>query len=207
MVVFRDSVHGAPKFKRSDGLIAASVFREKGIRRALKRLPAKMQRKVIKAAVSQAATVLRREAKKRAPKSAKSFERGQNSKYRLVRAASGDDKRDKHVHLRDVIRKHTRRSRSGDYYAVVGPGWMEAPHDHLVHDGTRPHSLGKKHYKLTKGRKGRTKRVLTHTSKGPQHPGSRPVPYMTDAMAASASKVYSKMAAVARKKIAELRLK
>lgn len=204
--VFRDTGNSRidPKFKRSEGLLTSRVVGMEELRRRLRKLPYEINVKVMRPAISQSATILRRYAKRLAPVSGNTVERGRNSLYQLKLQKQGVDKRYKHVSLRDAIRKQLRRGVDGSIYAVVGPGYMVAPHDHLVHDGTKPHSLGKKHYKLVNAKGNRVKRVLRHQSDGPQHPGSRPNPFMEDAMALSAAEVRAKMVAVARSKMQQL---
>lgn len=156
------------------GLVSAKVIDRYKLRRQLKRLPDNIRKKVVKSMNMSGGTVIAKAARKEAP-----VKTGQLKKS-IVR----------------IVRK------AGKVVAI-GPEYRKAPHDHLVHDGTQPHSLGK----ITRGRSAGGKRFVLRRWDGPQHPGSRPNPYMVRAMDKSRQAVFTKMAQVATKRIAKLRSK
>lgn len=155
------------------GLVSASVVEKYKLRRRLKRLPDDIRKKVVKSMNTAGGTVIAKAARKEAP------------------VKSG--------RLKKSIVRLVRR---GGRVVAIGPEYREAPHDHLVHDGTQPHSLGKI-YRTVGKINGKRARIAQR--KGIQHPGSRPNPYMVRAMDKSRQAVFHKMAQTATKRIAKLR--
>lgn len=172
----------------ASGLIGVSILGDRQLQRRLKRLPIEIRRKVVKSMMTSGGTVLAKFARKEAP----------------VGAGLKPDGTPRE-HLNQVIIR--RVSKSGQSVAV-GPIYKAAPHDILVHDGTKPHSLGKVKYKLVhdpgRGSKGGKKKLRIGQAAGPQHPGSRPDPYMLRAMDKAQSAVFAKVATVAANRIQKL---
>jgi hypothetical protein len=170
------------------GLVGLSLIGEKALQRRLKRLPVDIRRKVVRSMMQGGGTVLAKFARREAPVGAGKKPDGSTRQ-----------------HLNQVIIR--RVSRSGQSVAV-GPIYKAAPHDILVHDGTKPHSLGKLKTKLVfapgRGRKGGMKKLRIGQADGPQHPGSKPNPYMLRAMDKAHAAVFAKVASVAEKRIAKL---
>lgn len=170
----------------ASGLIGVSVLGDRQLQRRLKRLPADIRRKVVKSMMTSGGTVIAKVARKEAPVGS-------------GRKPDGTPRE----HLNQVIIR--RVSKSGQSVAV-GPIYKAAPHDHLVHDGTKPHSLGKivSVRSAFRSKNGKHKKLRIGQRSGPQHPGSRPDPYMLRAMDKSQSAVFAKVATVAANRIQKL---
>ena len=156
------------------GLVSASVVDKYKLRRQLKRLPDNIRKKVVRSMNTSGGTVIAKAARKEVPVRSGLLK---GSIVRIVRKAGA--------------------------VVAIGPEYKKAPHDHLVHDGTQPHSLGK----IYRGRNADGKRFVLKQLAGNKHPGSRPNPYMVRAMDKSRQAVFVKMAQVATKRIAKLRSK
>jgi HK97 gp10 family phage protein len=156
------------------GLVSAKVVDRYKLRRQLKRLPDNIRKKVVRSMNTAGGTVIAKAARKEVP-----------VKSGLLKGS-----------IIRVVRK------AGTVVAI-GPEFKKAPHDHLVHDGTQPHSLGR----IYRGRNAGGKRFVLKRMAGNQHPGSRPDPYMLRAMDKTRQAVFTKMAQVATKRIAKLRSK
>lgn len=170
------------------GLVGISLAGDRQLQRRLKRLPADIRKKVVKSMMTSGGTVIAKFARKEAP---------------VGKGLRPDGSR--RQHLNEVIIR--RVSKSGQSVAV-GPIYKAAPHDILVHDGTKPHSLGKIRYRQVRepgrGRKGGMRKLRIGQAAGPQHPGSRPNPYMLRAMDNAQSAVFAKVATVAANRIQKL---
>lgn len=138
---------------------------------ALALFPEKLQRKVMRPAVSKAATPVVKKARKLAPLGA-------------GLTPSGAER----PHLRKTITKTRAKisKRTGSIVVVVGPEKNKAPHSHLVHDGTAHHDITLKK-PLVLGR------VTLPAGFVIRHPGARAQPFLTDAAAACRSQSLSIM--------------
>lgn len=142
-------------------------MRVEGIRPLMKRLkmlPARVQRKVLRPAVTKAATPVLKDAKKRTP------------------LGTGiDPDGNERPNLKKTLKKTRAKlsKKGGGVYVVIGPEAGKAPHSHLVHDGTDPHTIT-----LTQPL------VLQNTVLPAgftiQHPGAQPQPFLADAVEAQA---------------------
>lgn len=137
----------------------------KPLMKRLKMLPARVQRKVLRPAVTKAATPVLKDAKKRTP----------------VGTGIDPDGQER-PNLRKTLKKTRAKmaKRSGAVYVVIGPEAGKAPHAMLVHDGTAPHQIVL------------TKPVLLQNTYLPAgftiyHPGAGPQPFLADAVDAQAA--------------------
>ncbi len=152
--------------------VTISITGDKALDRAFRTLPAKMQRRVIRPAVSAQATVLVREIRRRAPS------RGRTEQY-LSRA--GVERR-RGIGLKRSIRKRAwSKPERGIIGQVVGAGWPEGAHAHLVEFGHR---------------------IVTHD--GRVVGTARPHPFQRPAMDASGGRMRSRGQQVARQKFRKL---
>lgn len=140
-----------------------------GLQPLLKRLqalPDRMQRKVLRPAVTKASTPIVKKARRLAP----------------VGEGLTPDGRER-PHLGETITKTRAKvsKKTGSVVVVVGPERNKAPHSHLVHDGTQPHTIT-----LTKPLQ--LGRVTLPAGFVMNHPGSKAQPFLTDAVAATRSR-------------------
>lgn len=126
--------------------------------RALKLLPERVQRKVMRSAVGKACTPVVKAARKLIPKGD-----GQNP--------DGTTRK----HLKDTVTKKVKTYKNGNVTGIIGPRAKAAPHDRLVDEGTEPHEIT-----LTKPLK------LGDAVLPPgfviKHPGAEPSHYMKRAL-------------------------
>jgi HK97 gp10 family phage protein len=97
----------------------------KPILKALRKLPERTQRAVLRPATTKATTPVIRLAKQ------------------LVPVGDGlNPDGSPRLHLRQTIKKtRAKMDRRGGVYVVAGPEANKAPHDHLVEFGTKPHTI------------------------------------------------------------------
>lgn len=136
------------------------------VNRAFKRLETQFQHKVTRSVTAAGAGVLKKEVKKQVPRNGKDARRREN-------------KGTPRVQLWKAIQSIQRKKKGGSWYSVVGPGYKVAPHDHLVHDGTKAHII------TGSARVGADRYVsredYPHLSPV-RHPGARKNEYMTRAV-------------------------
>jgi HK97 gp10 family phage protein len=86
-------------------------------------------------------------------------------------------------HLSKAITKTRAKvyKRTGTVMVVLGPEKGEAPHSHLVHDGTQPHEIVLRH-PLQLGR------VTLPAGFVIRHPGARSQPFLSDAVETNRNK-------------------
>ncbi len=168
------------------GAGTAGVFRVEGMERLLKniqRLPGNIRAKPLRKAVRASGNVVLKRARRLAP-------RGRGAP---VRNDGSPRKR-----LADTLKLKVwpnARDKSGKpVMAIIGSRSGEAPHAHLVHQGTNPHLIRSKRGTTLKLFNGKYARVV-------RHPGARPNPYLTNALAASRNQVYQKMKNILRSEI------
>jgi HK97 gp10 family phage protein len=144
-----------------------ATVKVKGLKPLLKRLkalPPRVQRKVLRPAVTKAATPVVKAARQNAP------------------AGTGltPDGRER-LPLKKAITKTRAKlgKKTGTVYVVVGPKKHAAPHSHLVHDGTAPHDITLS-----------VPLVLQNTVLPAgftiHHPGAAPDPFLANAIDATA---------------------
>ncbi len=140
---------------------AVSITGMKPLIKALRALPEKSRKKVIKSAVTKAATPVVKQAKK--------F-------IKLGKGLKPDGT--PREHLRNTITKTAAKVyKNGSVVVVIGPGFRKAPHSHLVDLGTKPHDI-----KLTKPWGKLPAGFVIH------HPGAKPQHFMDRAIAAVGGK-------------------
>lgn len=129
----------------------------KPLLKRLKTLPDRIQRKVLRPAVTKATTPVVKKARKLAP--------------------VGIEEPEERAHLAKTITKTRAKisKRTGSIVVVAGPEARKAPHSHLVHDGTAPH-------KITLTKPLVLGRVTLPAGFVINHPGTRPNPFLTDAL-------------------------
>lgn len=122
----------------------------------------------------------------------------------------------KRDHLRDSLDKKVKGYKArGTAAAIVGHRSRRAPHAHLVHDGTKPHTIrvGRRtsatgQVTASIGRSGLPPRALSNQRRffGTQvrHPGVRPFPYLKKATDRSKGEVLQKMGKKARQILEKL---
>jgi HK97 gp10 family phage protein len=138
----------------------------KPLLKRLKQLPDRAHRRVLRAAVTKAATPIVKAARKLAPQG-------------TGLSASGEAR----PHLGRTITKTRAKlsPRTGNIVVVLGPEKDQAPHDHLVHEGTKPHSIA-----LTKPLQ--LGRITLPAGFVIRHPGAKSQPFLTEALDATRSK-------------------
>jgi HK97 gp10 family phage protein len=138
----------------------------KPLLKRLKQLPDRARRRVLRPAVTKAATPVVKAARKLAPKGS-------------GLTADGSER----PHLGKTITKTRAKvsPRTGNVVVVLGPEKNKAPHDHLVHDGTEPHSI-------TLTRPLQLGRVTLPAGFVIRHPGAKSQPFLTEALDAARSK-------------------
>ena len=148
----------------------------KPLLRRMKALPDRAQRRVLRPAVSKATTPIVKAARRLAPKGTGLTHDGRQRKS-----------------LRKAITKTRAKLHrpSGTVYVVAGAA-REAPHAHLVHDGTEPHQI-------MLGSPLNLGTVVLPEGFVIQHPGSRPNPFLKNALDATQSQSQS----ILQKNIAE----
>lgn len=137
-----------------------------GIKPLLKRLqqfPDRVQRRVLRPAVTKASTPIVKKAKRLAP----------------VGEGLTPDGRER-PHLAKTITKTRAKlsKKTGSVVVVVGPEKNKAPHSHLVHDGTQPHDIV-----LTKPLQ--LGSVTLPAGFVIRHPGAKPNPFLHNAIEAT----------------------
>jgi len=137
----------------------------KPLLKRLKQLPDRAQRRVLRPAVTKAATPIVKAARRLAPKGT-----GQTP-----------DGRDR-PHLGKSITKTRAKlyRKTGTVLVVIGPEKNKAPHDRLVHDGTKPHSIV-----LTQPLQ--LGRVTLPAGFVIRHPGAKAQPFLEQAVDATQS--------------------
>ena len=101
-------------------------------------------------------------------------------------------------HLRWSLDKKVKQYRKAAV-GVTGPRYREAPHSHLVHDGTRPHKIF-----LPAGKAIRLKNATIYGPRYLQHPGSKANPFMMRAWQSSRAVCLNVMQGSLRKFFANL---
>lgn len=149
----------------------------KPLLKRLKQLPDRAQRRVLRPAVTKAATPIVKAARKLAPKG-------------TGLSADGSAR----PHLGKSITKTRAKvsPRTGNVLVVLGPEKNKAPHDHLVHEGTKPHSIA-----LTKPLQ--LGRVILPAGFVIRHPGGKSQPFLTEAV----DQTRNKSQAILRRSIAQ----
>lgn len=137
----------------------------KPLLKALKQLPDKLQRKVLRPAVTKASTPVVKTAKRLAP----------------VGAGLTPDGRER-PNLKKTITKTRAKvaKKTGTVYVVVGPERNKAPHSHLVHDGTAPHDI-------TLSKPLVLQNTVLPAGTVIHHPGAKAQPFLADAVEATRS--------------------
>ena len=144
-------------------LVGAQVSGLKPLLRRLKVLPERMQRRVLRPAVTKASTPIVKKARRIAP----------------VGDGTTPDGRDRKHLAKTITKTRAKLSRkTGSVMVVLGPAKGEAPHSHLVHDGTQPHDIVLTR-PLSLGR------VTLPAGFVIRHPGARAQPFLSDAVAAT----------------------
>ncbi len=158
----------------------------KPLLKRLKKLPDKIRLRPVRAAANYAMTPILKDARRRVPLGEGLRPTGQER-----------------PHLRDTLIKKVKTYRSsGTIVAIVGHDYRKTPHAHLVHFGTRPHTIA-----------GNPRLAIGGVVIGGaiRHPGARAQPYLTDALRANESKVQKrfreKLARDIEKQIKRLRAK
>lgn len=185
------TLHDRPG-RRSSGLqrvVSVHIFGIQPLMDALQLLPGAAQRRVMRTAVTKAATPILKAAKRLAPKGAG--------------LKPGGAKRD---HLRKTLAKVGPKiyTATGTLVMVIGPKKKQAPHSHLVHDGTKPHKipLGKLlildlHSKAQKkAAKKQDKQLLAKVLMPGfviEHPGAKANPFLANAVNATRKTSFSIM--------------
>ena len=138
----------------------------KPLLKRLKELPPRVQRHVLRPAVTKASTPIVKTAKRLAPEG----------------EGLTPDGRER-PHLKKTITKTRAKlsRKTGTVVVVVGPEKNKAPHSHLVHDGTVPHTIT-----LTKPLQ--LGRVTLPAGFVIHHPGSKANPFLSNAVEANRSK-------------------
>jgi HK97 gp10 family phage protein len=148
------------------------AVRVQGIDKVLRRLrvlPDKLQRKVIRGAVSKSTTLVARDARKRIPKGTGTNEQGVPRK-----------------HLKNSIKTKTKTYKNtGTIVGVVGAD-KTAFHAHLVHNGTAPHTTV-----LTRPLV--LNNVVLPAGFAIPHPGAKANPFLDDAIKATRGRVQAKL--------------
>lgn len=152
----------------------------KKLQKNLRTLPPKIQRKVIRKALNKAANPVLKDARRRCP---------------LGTGLTPDGRERKHL-KRNIVKTRVRfNKRTGAGYVVIGPRAQATPHSHLVHDGTAPHEITL------------TKLLVLQNTVLPagfviQHPGSKPQPFLADAVESQAGNAQKVLQTEIRKGIA-----
>ena len=149
----------------SSRLVTAKVEGIKPLLKRLRQFPDRTQRRVLRPAVTKASTPIVKKARKLAPVGEGLRPGGQPRK-----------------HLAKTITKTRAKlsRRTGTVLVVIGPEKGQAPHSHLVHDGTAPHKIV-----LTKPLQ--LGRVVLPPGFTIQHPGAKANPFLANAAAATKS--------------------
>lgn len=147
----------------SQRVVGAEIAGLKPLLKRLKVLPERSQRRVLRPAITKAATPIVKAARRLAPK-------GTGLTH------SGRERR----HLGKTITKTRAKlyRRTGTVMAIIGPAKGEAPHSHLVHDGTQPHAIV-----LTKPLQ--LGRVTLPAGFTIPHPGAKANPFLSRAVDAT----------------------
>lgn len=144
-------------------LVGARVTGIKPLLKRLRQLPDRAQRRVLRPAVTKASTPIVKAARRLAPKG-------------TGLTPSGRDR----PHLGKTITKTRAKlyHKTGTVMVVIGPEKGQAPHSHLVHDGTQPHAIV-----LTKPLS--LGRVTLPAGFVIRHPGAKAQPFLADAVDAT----------------------
>jgi len=143
----------------------------KQVTRRLRKLPGKLQRRVLRSAVQKSGTIIKKAAKKLVP----------------VGEGTTSDGRPRE-HLKNTIERTRAKwyPKTGTMLVVVGPEKNKGFHAHLVHDGTKPHQIV-----LTKPL------VLNNVVLPPgfaiNHPGAKAQPFVDRAVRATRGTVIKKL--------------
>lgn len=131
--------------------------------RNLRELPRAVQNQVLRPAVTRAAQPVLKEARVLAP----------------VGDGLTPDGRQR-PHLAKTLRKTRAKvyRKTGTVLVVLGPEKNKAPHSHLVHDGTKSHTI-------VLGKAAVLKNVILPAGTKIEHPGAKENPFMDDAAAAT----------------------
>lgn len=138
----------------------------KPLLKRLKKLPSRVQRKVLRSATTKAMTPTVKKARQLAP----------------VGAGIDPDGQERPPLKKTITKTRAKlNKKTGTVYVVAGPEKDKAKHSHLVHDGTAPHEITIRAPLVLQGTLLREGTVI-------QHPGARPQPFLADAVEATRSK-------------------
>lgn len=147
----------------------AATFRVTGLKPLLKRLkllPDRIQRRVLRSAVTKAATPVLKDARRRAP----------------VGAGISPDGSERTPLKKSLIKTRAKlRKKDGGVHVAIGPERKKAPHDRLVHDGTQPHTI-------TLSQPLVLQNVVLPAGTEIQHPGAKSQPFLAEAVEAQRGK-------------------
>ena len=177
------TLHDRPG-RRSSGLqrtVSVHVDGIRGVLRALEKLPEAYRNRAVRPALLKATTPILKAAKRLAPL-------GSGKK-------PGGQPRD---HLRKTLAKVGPKAygKFKTLVVVIGPKAKQAPHSHLVHDGTKPHEIKLSkmllldpHSKADRKAAKKTGARLVHTvipaGSVIHHPGSKANPFLANAINAT----------------------
>lgn len=159
---------GGPRVGASFQMDEASY---KAVRRNMQKLGERTQRYIIRNALKMVGRMVVKRAKQLCPKGAGLRPNGEQRK-----------------HLKQTIKTTSIKwyRNSNTFAVVVGNDARQAPHAHLVHNGTAPHTTVTTKPLLLNGRPFRPGMVF-------HHPGARPTPYLADAVEQTRSAAQAKM--------------
>lgn len=136
----------------------------KPVLKRLNKLPERARRHALRPALRKASTPVRKKARKLAPR-------------------SGNQDENRTPLNKSIVKTSVKWHRQSDtLYVVVGADYKKAPHAILVHDGTDPHEIILKEPLNLNG-------VWLPAGFIINHPGSRPQPFLDDAVQQTQSKV------------------
>ena len=165
------------------------------LERVLRDLPRRMEKNILRAAVSQAGTVVRkaevRVVKRIVDKTWEGVGQSRTTVYK-----SGAPRQRLHKSIRRIV-----RTRKSSVYSVIGPGYREAPHDIWVNDGTKAHYIHGAAWLAP---------VFVSRDKYPwltpiSHPGSRKKPFAEIAFMLSRAAAMRKMRSSIASRIGKLK--
>lgn len=149
-------------------LFKTKVIGDKELLKKLDRLPPTLRNKVIRPAIQKQATVVAKAARKLIPLGDEEPPKRNDGSER------------KHLKRTIGTRIRTYRGTSQNITAIIGPTSYQAPHKHLVHDGTRPHPVSIRS-KIDRN-------IITGWY---QHPGAKANPFLKTALNSTKSEQLS----------------
>tara|TARA_R110002110_G_scaffold56708_4_gene160834 strand:+ start:38 stop:559 length:522 start_codon:yes stop_codon:yes gene_type:complete len=166
------------------GVVRIEAIGTRKLMRKLDALPAKIRVKIIGSVISKATTVMKREVVKRSPVGVDSRPHDSN----------GNDR--KRLKKSFIKFKRTAKGKTGIHGIVGIPGSYDR-FPYMLHHGIPAHTIkAPGGWSLNLG--------LARVYKSVSHPGVRPMPFMTEAMAASIPKARAIMASQLRSKLASV---